>query len=218
MHLVTRTGHPKEHDDESIMSPTPRVFVSACSSDLASARTIVNAALTQLECLPIEESVFGTEYGRIHEMQERLIDPCHAVIHLVGRDYGGEPDPSEVPNGQPRRSWTQLEYDYAVVQNKKLYVIVCDESFSYDEAEPQPDGERDLQQAHRDAVLKGEFLRPCIGCAWLRHFASIASRRCVIILMIRYDVSLRSQDGPMFALACGSGDSFHTTDQRTDTH
>jgi hypothetical protein len=40
---------------------TSRVFVSAVSSDLQSARQVVNDSLTRIECLPVEESVFGTE-------------------------------------------------------------------------------------------------------------------------------------------------------------
>ena len=89
---------------------TPRVFVSAASSDLRSARQVVNAALTRIECLPIEESVFGTEYGPIRDMLARKIASCQAVIHLVGRDYGGEPAPQTLPAGQPLRSWTQTDY------------------------------------------------------------------------------------------------------------
>ena len=73
------------------MPVIPRVFVSAVSSDLRSARKVVNEALTQIHCLPVEESIAGTEYGRIRELLQRRIDPCDAVIHLVGRDYGGEP-------------------------------------------------------------------------------------------------------------------------------
>lgn len=136
------------------MTPRPLVFVSAASSDLASARKIVNESLLKIECTPVEESVSGTEYGRIPELLRRWIDPCQAVIHLVGRDNGG----ASLPTGQPRRSWTQYEHDYAIEQNKKLYVIVCDESFPYDEAAPQPDDKRELQEVHRETVLKCEFL------------------------------------------------------------
>lgn len=140
------------------MTPRPLVFVSAVSSDLASARRVVVEALHQIECSPVEESLAGTEYGRIQDMLRRWIDPCQAVIHIVGRDYGGEPDPASLPETQARRSWTQLEYDYAIEQNKKLYVIVCDDSFPYDESTPEPDDKRELQQAHRQAVLNGEYL------------------------------------------------------------
>lgn len=65
-------------------SLTPRVFVSAVSSDLRSARKVVNDALTRIECLPVEESVFGTEYGEIREMISRKIKSCQAGMALPG--------------------------------------------------------------------------------------------------------------------------------------
>ena len=134
----------------------PRVFVSAASSDLRSARKVVNDALTRIECLPIEESVFGTEYGPIREMIARKIESCQAVIHLVGRDYGGEPDSRTLPAGQPRRSWTQIEYDLAKEQKpkQKLYLLVCDDVFPFDPlAIPEPADKTTQQLAHRQAVL-----------------------------------------------------------------
>ena len=136
---------------------TPRVFVSAASSDLRSARRVVNEALTRIECLPIEESVFGTEYGPIRHMLRRKIEDCQGVVHLVGRDYGSEPEPATCPSGAPRRSWTQLEYDVAKELNKKLYIIVCDDAFPFDPvAEPEPADKRALQNAHRATVLADE--------------------------------------------------------------
>ena len=140
-------------------SMTPRVFVSAVSSDLRSARKVVNDALTRIECLPIEESVFGTEYGPIREMIARKIESCQAVIHLVGRDYGGEPDSRTLPAGQPRRSWTQIEYDLAKEQKRKLYLLVCDDAFPFDStAVPDPADKSALQLAHRQAVLADQHL------------------------------------------------------------
>ncbi len=138
---------------------TPRVFVSAVSSDLGSARKMVNDALTRIECLPIEESVFGTEYGPIRDMLQRKIADCQAVIHLVGRGYGGEPDPQTLPTGQPRRSWTQIEYDLAKELGKKLYIIVCDDVFPFDALpSPEPDEKTSLQAKHRQAVLDDQHL------------------------------------------------------------
>ena len=138
---------------------TPRVFVSAASSDLGSARKVVSDALTRIECLPVEESVFGTEYGPIREMLQRKIASCQAVVHLVGRDYGGEPDPQTLPGGQPRRSWTQIEYDLAQQLKKKLYILVCDDAFPFDpRPHPEPDEKAALQTAHREAVLADERL------------------------------------------------------------
>ena len=138
---------------------TPRVFVSAVSSDLQSARKVVNDALTRIECLPIEESIFGTEYGPIRELLARKIESCQAVIHVVGRDFGGEPDPRMLPAGQPRRSWTQIEYDLAKEQKKKLFVFVGDDAFPFDPlAAAEPADKNALQLAHRQAVLADQHL------------------------------------------------------------
>ena len=138
---------------------TPRVFVSAASSDLGSARKVVNEALTRIECLPIEEPVFGTEYGTVHDLLDRKIAGCQAVIHLVGRDYGGEPDPRTLPDGQPRRSWTQIEYDLAKALQKKLYIFVCADAFPFDPpVESELVEKSDLQSAHRQAVLDDQHL------------------------------------------------------------
>ena len=129
---------------------TPRVFVSAVSSDLTSARRVVAEALTRIECLPVEEAVLGTEYGPIRDMLRRKIESCDAVVHVVGRDYGGEPDPQTRPAGQPRRSWTQIEYDLARQLRKKLYLLVCDDAFPYDSPpDPELADKAALQAAHR---------------------------------------------------------------------
>ncbi len=73
---------------------------------------------------------------------------------MVGRDYGGEPNPETLPAGQPRRSWTQIEYDLARQHNQKLYLIVCDDAFPFDPpVAPAPSDKIALQRAHREAVL-----------------------------------------------------------------
>ena len=159
--LRTDFGDERRSQGEAIMTHplTPRVFVSAASSDLRSARKVVNDALTRIECLPIEESVFGTEYGPIRELLARKIESCQAVIHLVGRDFGGEPDSRTLPAGQPRRSWTQIEYDLAQEQKRKLYLLVCDDAFPFDPlAVPEPAEKCALQLAHRQAVLADQHL------------------------------------------------------------
>lgn len=118
------------------MSVLPKVFVSATSSDLGTARDVTVKALNQIDCTPVEQSISGTEYGKIRELLRRWIDPCDAVIHIVGRDYGGEPKydrrprPStdqygkECPTYEERRSWTQMEYDYAIALNNLATLLL----------------------------------------------------------------------------------------------
>ena len=138
---------------------TPHVFVSAGSQDLRSARKVINDALNEIGCLPIEQSVFGTQWGTVRDMLIRRMEPCQAVIHLVGPVYGSEPDPETLPDGQPRRSWTQMECDLALEMKKRLYYIVCDSSYPFDKPPaPEPEENAARQEEHRQAVLSGDNL------------------------------------------------------------
>src|SRR5271169_21057 len=89
------------------MGARKEVFISATSADLASYRQVAKEAVLTLGAHPIEEKDFPTDYRELQALLPRRLDPCDAVIHLVGFYYGGEPN---VPPDTPRRSWTQWEY------------------------------------------------------------------------------------------------------------
>lgn len=133
--------------------PTPRVFVSATSGDLRSVREVVKAGLLSIDCQPVEQGNFPPDYRNVEQMLTEKIASCHAVIHLVGVRYGAEPDPSTLPEGEPRRSYAQLEADIARELERKLFVFVCPENFPYDQgAEPEPPELQALQAIYRQTV------------------------------------------------------------------
>src|SRR5437764_14781407 len=86
-----------------------RVFISATSKDLGTVRELVKQALLTMGCMPIEQTNFPPDYRSVREMIEEKIAACQAVIHIVGIRYGAEPDPSTLPEGVARRSYTQPE-------------------------------------------------------------------------------------------------------------
>jgi hypothetical protein len=94
---------------------------------------------------PIEEKNFPTDYRELQALLARRLDPCDAIIHLVGFYYGGEPD-------APRRSWTQWEY-YRATQgerHKPVYRFLTRENCQFD-AQPTEDAEKQrLQHEHRE--------------------------------------------------------------------
>jgi hypothetical protein len=92
---------------------TTRVFISATSKDLGTVRELVKQALLTMGCMPIEQTNFPPDYRGVREMIEEKIAGCEAVIHIVGIRYGAEPDPSTLPEGAARRSYTQMEADIA---------------------------------------------------------------------------------------------------------
>jgi tetratricopeptide (TPR) repeat protein len=138
---------------------TTRVFISATSKDLGTVRELVEQALLTMGCMPVEEANFPPDYRSVREMIEEKIAGCEAVIHIVGVRYGAEPDPSTLPEGAARRSYTQMEADIARKLGKKLYLFVCSEDFPYDQAPAESEELQGLQRAYRAEIAKGDILR-----------------------------------------------------------
>jgi hypothetical protein len=135
------------------------VFISATSDDLRTVREIVKQGLLTMGYFPIEQTNFAPDYRTVRQMLETRIAQCDAVIHIVGVRYGAEPDPASVPEGQARRSYTQMEAEIARKLSKKLYVFLCPEDFPYDEeSHAESDKKRELQRAYRQQVAERESL------------------------------------------------------------
>jgi tetratricopeptide (TPR) repeat protein len=132
------------------MAEHPEVFISATTRDLGSYRREIKDALLTLKIFPIEQSNFALAYGPLTLRLRELIEPCNAVIHLVGFYCGAEP-PQRLP-GQPRRSYTQLEYDVARQLGKPVYLFLAAENCEFDVHPAQNEEEKALQLAHRRAI------------------------------------------------------------------
>lgn len=133
----------------------PRVFVSATTADLGTCRAAVKEAILKLGCVPVEQADFPPEASSVREMLRKRIGECDAVVHIAGAVFGSEPRQRDA--GEPRRSYSQLEYDIARELGKKVYVFVCGEGFPYDDHEPEDDERRELQQRHRDDLTTTDY-------------------------------------------------------------
>lgn len=96
---------------------SPRVFISGNSEEFAEHRRVVSEACLSRGWMPVAQDHFATMHGQLTLRLRESIESCDAVICLVGRGYGAEP-----PQVNPRRSYTQLEFDFA--QAAKLPVFV----------------------------------------------------------------------------------------------
>lgn len=134
----------------------PEIFVSTTSTDLRSCRQRIRDGLLTLGCVPVVQDNFPPDTHTVREMLREKIATCDAVVHLAGECYGAEPH-QRAP-GEPRRSYTQLEYDLARELQKPVYVFVCGEGFPYDPHPPEAEELRTLQQAHRSALMAGDAL------------------------------------------------------------
>lgn len=99
-----------------------KVFVSGTTGDLGSCRKMVTDILIGKEVLPIVQDHFPPDSRTVAEMLRDKIGGCDAVICLVGTRFGAEP--RERTAGEPRRSYTQREYDIAVELGKPVFLFL----------------------------------------------------------------------------------------------
>jgi hypothetical protein len=76
------------------MGTRKEVFISATSADLGSYRQVAKETVLTLGAHPIEETNFPTDYRELQALLARRLDPCDAIIHLVGFYYGGRAAPA----------------------------------------------------------------------------------------------------------------------------
>lgn len=132
------------------MAEHAEVFISGTTRDLGSYRRVIKDALLTLQIFPIEQSNFTLAYGPLTAMLDELIGRCDAVIHLAGSYFGAEPP--QRPPSEPRRSYTQREYDVARKLGKPIYLFLAAEGCAFDERPSQGEEEEALQRAHRRAI------------------------------------------------------------------
>ena len=103
----------------------PRIFVSAVSSELTTAREIVGQCLRVCRDVDVVfQQEFGTQPGDLLEMLRRQVDECDGVLQLIGDVYGAAPrKPHPGFEGFDEFSYTQFELLYARQQGKKTWLI-----------------------------------------------------------------------------------------------
>jgi hypothetical protein len=128
-----------------------KVFVSATSVVLASARQTVKEALLSRGIHPVEQTHFPPDYRKLTEVLRAIVHECQAVVHIVGFRYGTEPKQRD--KFAPRRSYAQMEYHMAAELNRPVYVFLCGEDFPFDDLTPETDVVcRELQIQHRSTI------------------------------------------------------------------
>jgi tetratricopeptide (TPR) repeat protein len=139
----------------------PEIFVSATSQDLHTCRQLIKEALLTLGCMPVEQANFPPDARTVREMLRVKITACDAVVHVAGEVYGAEPSARDP--GEPRRSYTQLEYELATELGKPVYVFICGTGFPYDEHPPEDAERQALQQQHRARLQKSDHIYTPVG-------------------------------------------------------
>ncbi len=140
------------------------VFVSSTSTDLGSCRTLVCKALRAAGHDARFQDDFEHGYQPLEDFLRDRIAACHAVICLVGFEFGSKPE----GHGE-RRSYTQIEYDVAAsTLSLPVFVFFASEAFIPDERSGQDDSAAALQREHRSALARSHVWRQFSSRAELR--------------------------------------------------
>lgn len=93
-----------------------QVFVSSTYTDLLKERQEVMQALLKLDCIPAGMELFPAADDDQWTLIKRAIDDCDYYIVILAGRYGSL--------GFDGKSFTQLEYEYAVSQKKPVIAFL----------------------------------------------------------------------------------------------
>ncbi len=93
-----------------------QIFVSSTYTDLLEARQEVMQALLKLDCIPAGMELFPAADDDQWTLIKRVIDDCDYCIVIIAGRYGSI--------GPDEKSFTQLEYEYAIAQGKPVIAFL----------------------------------------------------------------------------------------------
>jgi Domain of unknown function (DUF4062) len=91
-----------------------KIFLSAVSGQFKACRDALRSDLSAVGAEVVVQEDFQQHGASLLEKLEHYIGSCDRIIALVGYAYGFEPEETMRPIGQPRRSYTQWEYLFAM--------------------------------------------------------------------------------------------------------
>lgn len=93
-----------------------QVFVSSTYADLESERHEVMQALLELDCIPSGMELFPAANEDQWTLIKKVIDDCDYYLVIVAGRYG--------TSGPDGKSYTEMEYRYAIEKNKPVIAFV----------------------------------------------------------------------------------------------
>ena len=125
-----------------------QVFVSSTYTDLLEARQEVMQALLESDCIPAGMELFPAADDDQWTLIKRVIDECDYCIVIIAGRYGSV--------GPEEKSFTQLEYEYAISQGKPVIAFLHEKpgSLPADNTEKAPAQAKKLEDFRNLAKKK----------------------------------------------------------------
>src|SRR5712691_2308673 len=93
-----------------------QVFVSSTYSDLREERQQIMQALLELDCIPSGMELFPAADDDQWTLIKKVIDDCDYYVAIIAGRYGSI--------GKDGKSFTQMEYEYAVSRDKPVIAFL----------------------------------------------------------------------------------------------
>ena len=125
-----------------------QVFVSSTYEDLLKERQEVMQALLELDCIPAGMELFPAADDDQWTLIKRAIDDCDYYIVIIAGRYGSI--------GSDEKSFTQMEYEYAISRKKPVIAFLHKEpgKLPADNTEREPEQAKKLEDFHKLARKK----------------------------------------------------------------
>ncbi|MDD3668021.1 MAG: DUF4062 domain-containing protein [Bacteroidales bacterium] len=109
-----------------------QVFVSSTFRDLSDERKKVLDLLLMTDCIPAGMESFVATDDEQFNVIKKVIDLCDYYILIIGRMYG-------TLNNETGKSYTEMEYDYAISKKIPVLVFTLDDSVEIDQSKCETD-------------------------------------------------------------------------------
>jgi hypothetical protein len=130
------------------------VFVSSTYEDLKEERSAVIQAMLELDCIPVGMEFFSAANEDQWTQIKELIDQCDYYVVLTAGKYGS--------TNEEGKSYTQLEYEYALERNVPTI------GFVHKDLGQWPSSKVESNQSEKDKLLAfHELIKKKLCQFWL---------------------------------------------------
>lgn len=121
------------------------VFLSSTYDDLREERNEVIHTLLEINCIPCGMEYFPSDDDKQFEFIKSIISECDYYILIIAGRYGSV--------GKDGKSYTEMEYRYAVERNMPVLIFIHNDfgSISLDKSEKNEQNRRKLEEFIQDA-------------------------------------------------------------------
>ena len=148
-----------------------QVFVSSTFEDLQDERKEVMQALLELDCIPAGMELFPAANEDQWSIIKSVIDDCDYYILIVGGRYGS--------TNSEGKSYTQMEYEYAVSTNKPIIAFLHKNPDSIPSGKSEQDTEKKKKLEEFRELVKTRLVKHWEGAD---NLGSVVSRSMIKLI------------------------------------